>query len=809
MQKIEMRETRAWRRALGSILLANLAMAGTLPLAGQALAAQPVADAADAGIEEIVVSARRRAERLVDVPVAATAITPLEIQQYDMTSVANIKLVAPQVSLDRGFTGSGSSISMRGVSSSVIDAGVEQSVLLDFDGMAISRGRILNDAMFDVQGIDVLKGPQALFFGKNSPAGVISVKSANPTKTLEGYARLGYEFNADTKSLETAISGPLSENVGYRLALLSSDSKGYIKNQNSGVPDLVRPTAATGGMGWLPPADSRLGAEEKLAARLTLKYDNNSNFDATFKLLGSRYRGQGLHSFTEVMSCPTSRVRPGTIGGLIDPTGDCQLDNKSSQGWIPSSIIAKWPEVNSHGGGKAYSANDTFLPTLTLNYKVNDLTLTSVTGYYDYNYVSQANADATAYSYYWSYSNEKNNSFYQELRLVSAYSGMFNFALGGHYEKNTRTLYVGGVNGPLAADAVTGKLHTYDNQQHNSSDAFSLFGQVIAKLTPTLELAAGGRVNEETKKLNTYFTYVNSNVAAAFLPVGQTIKGEKKEHNFSPEATLTWHVTPDSILYGAYKTGYLAGGFSNPGVPSKTSTAQTLSFDAEKAKGIEIGYKASMLNNRLNASATAYRYEYKGIPLTSLVALAGNQITYITQNAASTITQGLELEGAYRPMAGLSLRASASYNDAKFKSFPKSQCYTLQTAADGCIGGSQDLSGRTVPRAPKTILGAGVMYEFNMSSGYRMALNGDFRKTSSYYTGLSLNPLSYQKGFTTFNAGVRISTSDDKWSVALIGRNLTDRHYGTLGVDKPGGAGEVITVAGEPRAVVLQVEARF
>lgn len=809
MQKIEMRESRAWRRALGAVVLANLAMAGTLPLAGQAIAAQPGADAADAGIEEIVVSARRRAERLVDVPVAATAITPLEIQQYDMTSVANIKLVAPQISLDRGFTGSGSSISMRGVSSSSIDAGVEQSVLLDFDGMAISRGRILNDALFDMAGIDVLKGPQALFFGKNSPGGVVSVKSANPTKTLEGFARLGYEFNADTSSLEAAISGPLSDNVGFRVAMLSSDSKGYRDNLNSGVQDLVRPTAATGGGGIVPAAPSRLGAEEKLAARLTLRYDNNSNFDATFKLLGSRYRGQGIQSFSEVMSCPTSRVRPGTIGGLIDPTGDCQLDHKSSQGWIPQAIIAKWPEVSSKGGGKPYSANDTILPTLTLNYKVNDITLTSVTGYYDYDYSTQGNADATSYSYYWSYSNEKNKSFYQEFRAVSAYSGMFNFALGGHYEKNTRTLYVGGVNGPIAADAVTGKFHHYDNQQHNSSDAYSLFGQILVKLTPTLELAGGGRFSEERKKINTFFTYVNSNVAAAFLPVGQAITGEKKQHNFSPEATLTWHLNPDSIIYGAYKTGYLSGGFSNPGVPSKTSTAQNLSFDAEKAKGFEVGYKASMLNGRLNTSVTGYRYKYEGLPLTSLIALAGNQITYITQNAASTITQGLELEASYRPMKGLTLRGSASYNDAKFEDFQKAQCYTLQTAADGCVGGSQDLSNKTVYRAPKTIFGAGVMYEFNLNSGYRMALNGDFRRTSGYYTGLNLNPLSYQKGFTTFNAGVRVSTSDDKWSVAVIGRNLTDRHYGTLGIDKPGGAGEVFTVAGEPRAVVLQLEGRF
>jgi outer membrane receptor protein involved in Fe transport len=90
-----------------------------------------------------------------------------------------------------------------------------------------------------------------------------------------------------------------------------------------------------------------------------------------------------------------------------------------------------------------------------------------------------------------------------------------------------------------------------------------------------------------------------------------------------------------------------------------------------------------------------------------------------------------------------------------------------------------------------------------------MTLNADLRYTSGYYTGLNLNPVSYQPGFTMINAGARIATVDDRWALSLIGRNLTNRRYGTLGVDKPGGVGEVFTVAGEPRAVLVQVEMKF
>lgn len=221
-------------RSLTCQLLTGVSLATIMP-AGVALAQ----GSPENGVNNdgIVVVARGREEKLIDVPVAATVATAEDLRRHDINTVANIKIVAPQISLDRGFTGSGTSITMRGVSSSVIDAGVEQSILLDFDGVAISRGRILNDALFDLAGVDVLKGPQPVFFGKNSPGGVVSVRSADPTGNLSGYVRGGYEFNARATTVETAISGPLSETVGARVALFRSQSKGYILNTAKGVVD--------------------------------------------------------------------------------------------------------------------------------------------------------------------------------------------------------------------------------------------------------------------------------------------------------------------------------------------------------------------------------------------------------------------------------------------------------------------------------------------------------------------------------------------------------------------------------------------
>jgi outer membrane receptor protein involved in Fe transport len=805
------------------LLSTSLAANTLLPLVAQADTASEAstpepADAASGPpeLQEVVVSARLRSERWVDVPVAVTAATPEQLRQYDLTSMANVRLVAPEITLDRGFTGSGTSVSMRGVSSSSLDAGLEQSILLVFDGMEMSRGRILNDALFDVASIEVMKGPQALFFGKNSPGGVVAVKSADPTRELSGFARVGYELTSNhTRSFEGALSGPVTDSLGFRVAGFASKSDGYIENQDAGVPDLIR-TAASGST-FVPAAQPDLGAEEKEAVRLTLKYDPGTQFDADFKLLLSRYRGQSLQSFDEVMACPAGRTQPVTTGGIVDPNGDCHLNDKSSQGWLSQTIINSWPEVSKYDDGRPFSKDDTVMPTLTLNYKLAAVNLTSITGLYHYDYVSQGNADSTSYSYFWSYSDEKNNSYYQELRAVTALDGIINFAGGGHYEYNDRTLYVGGANGPNRLDPATGRYNLYDNEQHNKSHAESVFGQAILKLPGRVELTGGGRYTRENKSLDSFNKYVNPNGVgvASYLPQGRVIAGSKSENNFSPEATLSWHATDEVLLYGAYKTGYLSGGFSNPGTLSSISTLQTLSYNAEKAKGFEGGIKASLLDNRLTGSLTAFRYKYEGLPLTSLIALSSTAVTFVTQNAASTITRGVEFETTWRPVTGLTFRGSASYDQAYFEEFNAAQCYTGQTVAQGCVAApvtgakTQNLSGRPLYRAPKWLLTSGAAYDFAVTSRLRLAVNGDLRFTSGYYTGLNLNPLSYQSDFTSFNSGIRLSPDSDRWSIAVIGRNLSNRRYGTLGVDKPGGLGEVYTVAGEPRVVLLQGEARF
>lgn len=221
----------ALRAALaGSAVLLSAVSVAAHAQESDASAGDGASDGASSG-DEIIVTARKRNESMVDVPVAISALSAKDVQRYAVADLTQVGQVVPQVIIARSSgAGSGASFIIRGVGSSQGDTGIEQTVTLNLDGIQLSRGRAVGQSFFDVQQLEVLKGPQALFFGKNSPGGVISIRSAGPTKSLEGYVRAGYEFRGDERFVEGAISGPISDAFGYRVAVRASGFDGYVRN---------------------------------------------------------------------------------------------------------------------------------------------------------------------------------------------------------------------------------------------------------------------------------------------------------------------------------------------------------------------------------------------------------------------------------------------------------------------------------------------------------------------------------------------------------------------------------------------------
>src|SRR5688572_14706195 len=170
-------------------------------------------------IEEIIVSARKRDESLQDVPVAVTGITDEQLKQYNVSNLSKMAQMTPQLFVAESMSGNGGSLSLRGIGTSSTSAGFDQAVSIYVDGLQYDRGFVLSQGYFDLARVEVMKGPQALFFGKNSTAGVISLVSADPGDELELSGRVGHEFYADENWYEAVASGPITESFGARLAL--------------------------------------------------------------------------------------------------------------------------------------------------------------------------------------------------------------------------------------------------------------------------------------------------------------------------------------------------------------------------------------------------------------------------------------------------------------------------------------------------------------------------------------------------------------------------------------------------------------
>jgi outer membrane receptor protein involved in Fe transport len=361
----------AIRKSLGASLA--LGTIATLPLFTVAPAAH------GAAIEEIIVTARKREESLQDVPIAIQALDATKIERYDADNLSEIADMANNVIIAGGTNGAGGSFIIRGLGSNAGDSGISASVATNIDGVQSERGFIARTAFFDVESVQFLKGPQALFFGKNSPAGVVGVVTANPGEEFEAKVSVGYEPEAEEQVYEGMISGPLTDTLGARLAFRYTDIGGWIKNnagfvENSNgeaiapFPVSFGPAADALGIGpWnfdetyydLPGARGDIGEITAITARLTLQWQPTDNFRARAKLMITDEESDGLVAgeFANCTDPSNPRVAPIAQPILADPFHDCKLDNETSQGSLPPEVVQGWNNNQNGELGDGYFSN--------------------------------------------------------------------------------------------------------------------------------------------------------------------------------------------------------------------------------------------------------------------------------------------------------------------------------------------------------------------------------------------------------------------------------------------------------------------
>ncbi len=760
-------------------LALSLTFSIALAMHATGASAQPPtgAEAADAeGSKDIIVTARKRSESIIDVPVAVTAFTGEQLDASGANSLEAISQLTPQLSIGNSGLQSNGTIALRGVSTGAENPSSDQAVSINVDGVQISKSNVLRSAQQDLAQVEILKGPQALFFGKNSPGGIIVLKTEDPTNELFVQGRVGYEFNANELSGRAIISGPISDSLGARLMVYGSNMSGFLTNVGTGVTDPSVPQ------------------QRDFGGRLTLKFEPTDIFRATFKATYSNVDASGpISSSAQKVNC--SRVT-GSNTSLLNGL-ECSADNTLAIG-VPGAAAAGLDPV--FRDGIPYFELQTLLLSLNAELDISDtLTLSSVSGHFDMNQDLFDNFGATSApipipvpgvgvvpQFLFAASSIDFRQYSQELRLTSDFDGPLNFMIGGNVEDTEYSDRVP-VNFflPLGVPTYVVKGSTA-----------SAFGQLILKPVEQVEISGGLRYTNETKK-------IRGDASGIPIPFGPN---EATFSDLSPEITLAWRPTSDLNIYGSYRQGFKSGGFNTTGTifAEVFGGLTDVSFNEETVSGFEIGAKGRFLDNALGINIAAYRFNYNDLQLTTFVP--GAALSQIVTNAGRARTQGVEFDANFSPAAidGLTLSGALAYNEARYREFT-GVCYVGQTVAQGCVGGFQNLAGAPLPNAPDLSASASFAYDTDLSSGWSLGLSGTANYSSKFDTILTRNPAGVQNGYWLFNSSIRLKSEDSGIELALIGRNLTDERYLQSTIADPFGTPEVFGSVSRGREILLQV----
>ncbi len=801
-------------------LLAGAA-AGCLILPSVAYAQAAADEVAD---DTIYVLARKQSESLQEVPLTVTAISGATLENFQVNQVADVVSRVPTLNVQAGGSGSGGTIALRGVGSSAISASFDSAVAFDFDGVQVSSMRMVQAGFFDVKQIDVLKGPQSLYFGKSASGGVFAIRSADPTSSWEVGGKASYEFEERGYVAGGYISGPITDTFGIRVAAQYNDVSRYIQIQ-PGIPVQIR----------------NRGLKD-FVSRLTLNWEPSDRFSANLKVNYVTNRNDGAIGHQDIDCGPNGRADEVILlgGAIAVPSGaNCNTKDKFFAITDPSATQAgNYPTGSAAGDGKypgrPFGKTDVLMGRLKWDLDLTDsLKFSSVSGYFSIDAIDSdtyssvgvgpafnpngvpvaaiaprlaaVNLPGSAQGFGSSDPRNKTEQYTQEFRLTSDFEGKFNFMLGAFWENRNIDFNTSqqGVNiSIIALDPITGSAFDWYKKHNTKTSAVSLFGSSTIDLTEKLELSGGLRWTSEKKTNTITVPYVHLFLSSgpAFIDSG-FFSGPIKfsDTNLSPEVALRYKVTDDVNIYVAYKTGFKSGGIDNSALPSsnllgfsdpnpavRAAVANGLIYKSETGRGGEGGLKAQFADRSVTLNASAFYYVYKNLQLQVFNASA---IQFVTFNASELTTKGLDVDFAWRtPLDGLSFTGAMAYTDAKF--------------SKSLIGLSgQELKGRAAARAPKFAGNIGFDWSTPIGESLKFGLNGNLAYSSSYFTtSTSLTDLK-SGSFATIDGGVSIGSPEGKWKLSLVGVNLTNKIYALTSGGRPFLTAVPLGVPGTPTFV--------
>ncbi|WP_395345007.1 TonB-dependent receptor [Ningiella sp. W23] len=724
--------------------------------------------------ETITVTAQKKQEALSEVGATIGVVTDERLQTNGVRDVSDLSNFVPnlEIALPNG-EGNQPAIFLRGIGTSDFNTNNNGPIAIYSDEVYKSSFVGQNLFMFDVDRVEVVKGPQGTLFGRNATGGAIRVISNKPTDEFEldalaEYARFG------TTRFDVAVNTPLTDDTAFRFAAVKADSDGPYESLSF---------------------PKEYGGHDFTGWRAHLVSDVTDSLTLLVTAEGAHVRN------------PAAGY---TFQGLLDPISGEPCDLVPIQGGECGDLFGYTGEPNRFGvntNRKGFTDKNVLTYSLQLDYDLDDFTLTSISAYETASSLKKEDTDVTPLQVLAVDFGIESDTFSQELRL--SYLGeFFDGVVGLFYltedleqlqtvdafrvfrpiaESMDPIAYPGGFDPSGETLGAPILFAQFDNLQ--VTDTYALFGQGDYYVNDNLNLVLGLRYTKEDRDFNTDVDFIEPTFTAGLYEKDLVADSE----NVSFKVGFEYTTEDSDLIYGSVSTGFKSGGFNGGFVLDEDGV---FPFDEEKLLAYELGIKKEFYDANLLFNAAAFYYDYEDIQVFTFVNTgAGLPITVLTNAGVATI-KGLEVDTVWKPMDNLEILASIGLIDSNFDEFRSSSALV-----DG------DFTGNSLALSPDLSTSLNIEYTLPLQGGLEILISGDINYKSEVFFDPSNNPLYSQPGYTVVNANIMLK-SDDNWSVAIFSNNLFDKEYNAYNIDFSS-FGYNQLLLGEPRTFGVRASYSF
>jgi outer membrane receptor protein involved in Fe transport len=742
-----------------------------------------------APLEDVVVTAQRREQPLREVPISILVESGMDLARRGIGTVQDASVVYPNVSITPGPASD--QLYIRGVGSG-INGGFEQSVGTFVDGIYRGRSRYSRGSLVDVERVEVLRGPQNLYFGNNAIGGALNITTRRPGPAWDGYVQASWEFEAQESMLTAAAGGPVTDTLGVRFAAQYSDMEGYVENTTTGRKD--------------PSPKHRLG-------RVYGVWSPTDGLAVALKLERAKLTSSAALPL-QITDCPPPAPfpRPGRVcaNALLDPRLEFEFDTRRSAG--PGEQL----DVDADEA------------MLQLRHQLNGHELTATLGDTRYQYAYGGDTDFTAAKLLAFAVPETFDQQSLEVRLTSPDHRRVTWIAGAYTQRSDLRVQTNVafhfVTPTVEQTAAFAPLRPYtplanDVVLDQEEDTSAAFGALTWQVSDQVSATAGVRyttVSKDarhvatTKRAGDAFGQTGTPLPLPLAVLAATLTGtvphdlrrSREDADLMPTFTLQYH-GGSTMLYATYSEGFKAGGFD---ALELTGNVDRLTFDAETVRATEIGSKVSREGLALNLAA--FRNVYRD--LQQSVAQVGSTGTtfFSVSNVGGLVSTGLEADLVWQMTDEWRLAAGSAWLRATYRDYRNAGCTALQNlnTPDGrtCV---QDLTGQSPPFAPR-YTGSATLEWRRRIGDLQVFIAPTFTFKGRYDVISDNEPAVRQSGFHKLDLRVGFVTPADAWEVALLGRNLTNELTSAFGQDTVG-SGSHWRLLERPRSVALQVCRRW